>query len=354
MLNSNKSQTQSVESDGVAQQAGRDLTIHNHGLSYTEAKEVALDVFRANFVQLVGEAREAARVRAEEITERFLKKLQAENPAGLNKANDPDFQYSLYNVQREYARTADNDLGNLLVDLLVDRTKQNQRDMLQIVLNESILVAPKITDQQLAVLSVLFFFLHASMPHVGNHEQFGIQLDRFVKPFVGNLPKGEAAYQHLQFAGCGSLQSMVANSLVAIIKEKYQGLFMSGFDSSEISSCSFAYQQGQRFTTACINNSFRIQTIGLNQTDFDSYMSGAAISDSDKATLKNLFSKNVMSDQELQAKCISIRSYMSELFDAWQKSGLQRFFLTSVGIALGHANIKRMTGEFADLRVWIN
>lgn len=76
MLNSANSQTQSVEPDGVALQAGRDLTINTHGLSYTEAKEVALDVFRANFVQLVGEAREAARIRAEEITESFLRKLQ--------------------------------------------------------------------------------------------------------------------------------------------------------------------------------------------------------------------------------------------------------------------------------------
>lgn len=226
--------------------------------------------------------------------------------------------------------------------------------MLQIVLNESILVAPKITDQQLAAVSVLFFFLHTSVPHVGNHESFGVQLDRFVKPFASNLPKSEAAYQHLQFAGCGSLQSLVTNNLADIIREKYQGLFMKGFETSEISGCSFAFQQGQRLTTVCINDPAKIQTVGLNQADFDNHIANTKISESDKAILKPLFSKNVMSNQEIQTKCITTRSYMSELFDTWPRSGLQRFFLTSVGIALGHANIKRMTGEFADLRVWIN
>lgn len=354
MLNSDSSQSQLVGTDGLALQAGRDMTVINHGLSYTQAKEVALDVFRANFVQLVGEARDAARVRAEEITERFLKKLQQEYPDGLNRASDPDFQYSLFNVQREYARTADQDLGSLLVDLLVDRTKQQRRDMLQIVLNESILVAPKVTEQQLSALSVLFFFLHIIAPNSGNHELFGKELDRFIKPFVGNLPNSEAAYQHLQFAGCGSPQSLVTNNLIGIIKEKYQGLFMMGFSSSEISGCSFAFQQGQRLTTACINDPSRIQTTGLNQADFINSIAAAKISESDKTILTPLFAKNIMSDEEIQSKCIQIRGYMSELFDMWRRTGLQRFSLTSVGIALGHANIKRMTGEFADLRVWIN
>ena len=94
------------------------------GPSVAEVRALALDVFRANFLELAGQAAEAARARAEEITEKFLKELQQQHKQGLKQAQDPDFQYALYTAQREYARCGDKELGDLLVDLLVDRTKQ--------------------------------------------------------------------------------------------------------------------------------------------------------------------------------------------------------------------------------------
>lgn len=115
------------------------------GLTYAEVRQVATDVFKANFYDLAGEAKNIAEARAAQITEDFLAKLQAENPDGFAKAQDPDFQHALFTVQKEHARSGDEDLGSLLVDLLVDRSKQNQRDILQIVLNESLAIAPKLT-----------------------------------------------------------------------------------------------------------------------------------------------------------------------------------------------------------------
>src|SRR5690625_3839510 len=85
----------------------------NQGLSYSEVKEVALDVFKSNFYELSGIAKETARERAETITEEFLQKLNDENPSGFKKADDPDFQHALFTVQKEYARTGDEQLGDL-------------------------------------------------------------------------------------------------------------------------------------------------------------------------------------------------------------------------------------------------
>lgn len=66
------------------------------GITYTEARDIALDIFRSNFLQLSSDAAEVARKRAEEITENFLKKLQSENQSGVNNAQDPDFQHALF------------------------------------------------------------------------------------------------------------------------------------------------------------------------------------------------------------------------------------------------------------------
>ncbi|MER2512158.1 MAG: LPO_1073/Vpar_1526 family protein, partial [Nitrosomonas ureae] len=95
----NKDQSQEVGEGATAIQAGGNVSVTKVGLSYSEVRDVALDVFRANFYELAGAAKEIARERAEQITEEFLKKLETDNPAGLGKSEDPDFQYALFTVQ---------------------------------------------------------------------------------------------------------------------------------------------------------------------------------------------------------------------------------------------------------------
>src|ERR1043166_1935198 len=118
----NRDQDQSVTQGSSAIQAGRDITIISNGLTYTEVRDVALDVFTANFYKLAGIAKDTASARAEEITDAFLSKLQKEYPSALEKSTDPGFQYALLTVQTEYAKNGDKDLADLLVDLLVDRS----------------------------------------------------------------------------------------------------------------------------------------------------------------------------------------------------------------------------------------
>lgn len=61
-----------------------------------------------------------------------------------------------------------------------------------------------------------------------------------------------------------------------------------------------------------------------------------------------------MNNKEIQKKVIENRDYMENLFDVWNGSFMVGLHLTSVGIAIAHANIKKITGEFTDLSIWIN
>jgi len=278
-----KDQSQEVADGSTAIQAAGNVTIITSGLTYSDVRGVALDVFEANFYKLSEVAMGTAKTRAEEVIEKFISKLQKEHPKGLERANDPDFQYALYTVEREYARTGDKDLGDLLVDLLVDRSKQEQRNILQIVLNESLETAPKLTEQQLAALAVIFMFKYTERRGMGNHQVLGTFLDDAIQPFVGKLVKTDTCYQHLDFCGCGSVQ------------------------------------------------------LGH-----------------DRAKILSLYNTGTMNESEVRQKCVDIRPFMATLFDVWSASPIKQFVLTSVGIAIGHANVKRLIGPFADLSIWIN
>jgi len=62
------------------------ITIHQ-GVSLEAVRQVALDIFRANFYELAGEAKDIAQRRAEEITEDFLRKLEQENASGNTRCS---------------------------------------------------------------------------------------------------------------------------------------------------------------------------------------------------------------------------------------------------------------------------
>lgn len=329
-----------------------EIVVHQ-GLSYSDVREVALDVFRANFYELVGKANEIARARAEEITEDFLKKLQSENPEGFSKAEDPAFQRALFTIQQEYASSGDKDLGALLVDLLVDRSKHEQRDILQIVLNESLITAPKLTDDQLAALAVIFLFKYTQNLRVGNHQNLGQYFDLHVLPFAEKLSTSQSCYQHLEYSGCGSI-GLGEVMLVEVMKHTYQGLFLKGFDTAEVTQRELSFGLDPRFFIPCLNDITKFQVKATNKEALEKLMTLHLVNEQDKAKIVPLFDQALMSDEEVINKCISIRPYMEQVFSTWTSSPMKNFTLTSVGIAIGHANIKRLVGEFSNLSIWIN
>jgi hypothetical protein len=343
-------QGQHVEAQSVALQAGRDVNV---GLSYAEVKEIALDVYKSNFFQLSGIAAEVAESRAEEITDAFLAKLQRESPSGFSQARDPGFQYALYTVQKEHARSGDQDLADLLVDLLVDRTKYEPRDFIQIVLDESLSTAPKLTNAQLATLAAVFYLRYTKDLGLGSHESFGMTLDKYLAPLLGSITNSMASFQHLEFSGCGAIAETEI-TLERIFAVQYQGLFMKGCDSSAIEELSPTIVNDSRLFIPCLNDQTKLQVKAVCGDSLKGYLEQLQISEEDTVKIVNLFDSNLMSHDEIRAKCISIRPYMAAVFEFWSNSPAKNFSLTSVGMAIGHANIKRFAGEFGNLSIWIN
>lgn len=345
-------QEQTATEGSTAIQGGRDVVIYN-GISYADARQIAIDVYRGSLAELTVHARAVAQERAEQVTDEILEKLLTENAEGIGQAKEPGFQFALATVQKEYARAGDKDLADLLVDLLVDRTKHPSRDIKQIVLDESINTAPKLTAGQLATLSVIFALRSMKQDGVSSHEALGAYLDSFVQPFHAELVRSDASFQHLQFAGCGAVQ--VTNSTVeTLLGSAYHGLFVKGFEASDVEKHGLKIGQYPNLFLGCLNDASKMQVAALNVGVLKQKMASDSVSEKDAQRMTNLFNLNKMSGDEIKAKCIQIRPYMEGVIDAWNSSNMKSFVPTSVGIAIAHANIKRIRGEFADLSIWIN
>ena len=350
-----RKQQQSLEGAGTAVQTTGTVnyTVINQGLSREEARSLFLDLFRDNLLELKGMAQKTALDRGAEITEKFLSKLADEHPEGLKAAQTPDFQDALFTVQKEHAKAGDDDLADLLVDLLVDRTKQDNRNLMQIVLNESLHTAPKLTASQISLLSILFFFKNVRNRSANTIGELGQYFERHIGPIVENIAIGEANFAHLQFTACGAT-SLGQITLEEIFVRTYPGLFNRGFDEARLDVIQIAPAHRENLIITCLNDATKLQFAALNMDVLEQKLSEIAIVEPQAQLIKNLFAEGSLDHQEVRSKVLAAAPSLESLLDKWGASTLKNFNLTSVGMAIGHANIKRYAGEFAPLSIWIN
>lgn len=345
---SNKSQK---SGDNSVNLQAESLTI-NTGLSIGHVRELALEVFENNFQKLSGAAREIAEKRAQEITEQFITELAQKHPDGLKAAEDPDFQNSLFQVQKEYAKCGEKELGDILVDILVDRTKENERSLLQIILNESLSIAPKLNSIQLDILACCFNIAYTKRQNITGIENFAKYLNDAILIFTKSLGEKDTNYKHLEYVGCVSIREG-RRELMPLLKGLYTALFCKGFEVEAITEIRKTSPQINRILIQSLHSVNLFQAAGMYDEVIRQLCVNNQISVEDTNKLIELNNSQMMSDEEALAFLNSICPKFKEFKSNFESTSFKSLELSSVGIAIAHAHSRKKTGFDADLAIWI-
>lgn len=330
---------------------GQNVNVYQ-GLTYSDAKEIALDVFKSNFIHLKNEAAQIAAERAEEITENILSKLNEKAPESLKEFEKPAMQDALYTAQKEFAKSGDKDLGDLLVDIIVDRAKVPQRNMLQIVLDESLLIAPKLTVEQLDTLTLIFLLTRTKRLNLTTYKDFLDYLNSKIFPFVENTKTEHEYFSYLEYLRCGQIRLGNYGELENNYRNNYKGIFSVGFSKEE-----YIEEFGEKFPlNGFLVKSFfdnnKVQLVNLESNILNNLIK-VMISESDKIKVDAFIEKTSMTPEQIHDHLCKVDENMIKIFDIWKNSEFRQFELSQVGIAIAHANYRRRTNETMDLSKWI-
>ena len=295
---------------------------------------------------------EIAEERANTLINQFLSKLQEEFPKGIESAQDPDMQIALFNAQKDYAKNGNNELASLLVDLLIQRTKMQDEELKKIVLNESLLVAPKITNKQLNVLSLRFLISMSRNHQINNVDKFNEYLKNYIHPFCNELAKELSDYQHIEYVGCGTV-GVISNHIYDYMKGNYAGVLSTGFELEKMKDISLTPEQIQKIIIPCLRNKNKVQVSAINDEAIEQIGSELKLSDELISQLKAVQNNNLITADDFKKMLTDLHSDFEKLYRTWEQSGLGRLQLTTVGIALAHANIKKTINVDLDLGIWI-
>lgn len=342
-------QEQTSGEGGVNYQAGGDIILQ---ADLKEMREIALAVYKENALDLRGIAEDIAYARADKLTNEFLERLNEKTPQATDALSDPDMQSVLFDAQTQYARSGEDDLGEVLVDLLADRASQDSRTLRTLALNEAIHSAPKLTEQQRRAIGLVFILRYATYRGAVNAQML---YDGYLKPSVlalaSGLPDKAVDYQHIEYVGAGTL-SISEYSFCNMIRGDYGGLFTNGFDDGEIPVGWDRAQLSAYGIRPALRNPLKFQVDVAGKSGIDEL--AAANNKSEIAEqLKRLHDIDLMSDEEIVQDLELLDPTITGLVKQWDESPANKLTLTSVGIAIGHAYWRRITGHDAPLSIWL-
>jgi hypothetical protein len=340
-------QEQSSGADSVNIQAGNSAVVHV-GITAAEARQIALDVFFANFLTLRGVAEEVAGDRAERITREFLERLAASNPAGLASMRDPDMLRALYTAQEGYACSGEDDLEQALIDLLVDRAGQEERDLTTHVLNQAISTVPKLTSQQRAALAIVFFLRYSRFVGPLELDAFYRYVTGYLAPFVDSMPEKTGDYLYMQYTGVGAV-SLGSVLLEMSFYDSAFGYFANGF-AREVAALPWQdHLDDPEIFMPCLRDSSKLQIRARSTSEVAELAEKKNL-----PTLVTHAATGRMQPNEIRDDLISHVPSLAKLFNNWDSLGLSHFELTAVGIAIAHACQRRLVSDSAPLDVFLS
>lgn len=334
--------------NSVNVQVGGDASF---GISATEARQIALDVFKANFYEFSEKAAKKALERAEEITDEFVKKFYAEIPKLENKLEDPAIQNALFNTQKEYAKSGDQDLRDNLLDILVKRIESENQTLAQIVLDEAIIVIPKLTKDQINLLTLIFSTLLLNHHQVTNVIAFENFINNKVLVFLPDNALTYSFFTHLQFSGCSTLLTEAATykPITEILLNRYNGLLFKGFSELELAN-EFPNETIKvlPIIIRCLRNLTKLQFNAINVDVLKSVIESNNLIEIEQKIL-NFNAKFAMTSAEVEDYLKQLNPKYSDLKSLWENDDFKSIKLTSVGLAIAIINYNRVTNSNIDL-----
>lgn len=328
-----------------------------HGLTVADAKEISLMVFKENFPVLAAQAMDTVKKNIEAFTEEYLTRLFESSPTSLQNFSDPGLMFTVYQAQRDFAVSGDKAIGNLLIDMLVERSKMKERDVLRIVTDESLKVIPKLTDTQIDMLTVIFLVKYVVPEMVHDLDSLKKYLLDFFLPFIGSVTRDPAEYRHIAYCGCGTVgiatMAVPDWSIEEMLLARFGGILTIGSLPSEMEKKFASKPHLAKYLKPCTKNPERLQTIFVSKTELEARLDNDSADIQDVYDMLWLYDRSLMETGQVTMFVQRLSNRFINFLNTWNHSDIKLTTLTSVGIAIAAANFQRKTKFTMDICDWI-
>jgi len=354
----NGKQAQSTSDNSTAIQSGRDVH-YSSGITPGQMIEILQSI--EGLVQVyTSQSKDVMEQRLQSFRNDVIKEFSESGNGNPKAFSDPDFQGSLLDAQKAVARSGDEDLSSVLIDLVSQRSKCERRDRLSLTLNDAIAKAGSLTSEDFDLLALIFVFKNMQISNVANLQALGENLNKFFDPFVSTATEGELSLSYLESHGClrTSVGGMITfNSAYEIICERHPGVVTKGVSEEDIKSVfpessPIWNDNSDLIKPSPLDNDLLIVVPG-DAALIDACFERAGIPDRPGSSYINLVKDKRMGIDDFIKVMKPFYSRLQVLFNKYDNGGARNSNLTALGLALAHARLSKVEGFIAPINIWI-
>ncbi len=326
--------------------------IINQGLDYVQAKEIFNDLFDANFYKMQNIAKETVLERVGKFKDEFISLLEKEGVTNIDKFKDPEFQYTLFEAQKTCAKRDSSQYRELVSKALLFKIKNENNNLLDIVLSESISTIGKLLPVQLDILALCFIIGRTMNNNVNSYSMLKSYIDQCIIPFSHKLEFKDSSIRHLEYCKCGT--SLVGDKIEVIFQRNYEDIFYMPLTEEEV----VPYLNDDTLETL-ITEGLLIEDANIIRDDVKYLDNVYRVNINLRCEklikyegLVTFYKGRKLNEEQIKSCLVSTNDKMQNVIDKWNNI-LKSFTLTSVGLIIGAIHYENVVKNRLDLSIWI-
>lgn len=347
-------QDQSVSDNSTAIQSSGDVN-YSAGISPAQMVEIIESVQK--IVQVYTEqSKDIMEQRLESFRGGLLKEFSESGNGKTEAFSDPDFQAALLDAQKAVARSGDESLKDVLIYLVSQKSQYEKRDRLSLTLNDAIAKVGSIPEADLNMLTLIFLFKNVHHSGLSNLPSLAGFMSSAAVPLLSNVSKSDSAVSYLAAHGCVLAPDKIAirmNALTILLKS-YSSIIKKGATEGALRAKFDDYDvlvaMGLVINSPYGND---LKVFLHSGPNLESILVSLGIFGKYADDYNELTKDANPSVEEFKPVFALHLPVLNDLLETYDHPNIRDSRLTSIGIALAHANLAKGQFRDADLSEWI-
>ncbi|WP_155639711.1 LPO_1073/Vpar_1526 family protein [Burkholderia cepacia] len=312
-----------------------------NGISYSEARQISFDVFRAESAGLFAAAQEEIVNRAEHMFQRLWEKMRLQSKESFQQFKDPAFLDSVASAQKAHCKANDADLENILINLVAQRSEQRERSLRQIALSDAIAAADK--------LPVKYIKLLAAIARINITLNQSSSLGELLTWYAESVPDdqflycGVDAYVHMESIGVIRIDYVTPIPLEDRVHRAYPGFFLKNINDNVLDDLILADPNVGKLIVQSEVQPGRRRFGPRNSEELIRRGRALGLSNEILRSISNIYISHLGGAQSIRSECSVVNAKSVAAFNLFDKAGTAcRTRITPVGYALAYAELSRV------------
>ena len=336
-------------------QAGQ---IHIHqGMNYDEVRTLCLDLVQRELALYKQQAIDESMRRFNQLMEKFLGQLSRIEAKKRQRLQEPAIQNALNETFKEYVKSGKEELGDDLIDLMIERVEVEDHTTSQSIIDEVRQILPKLSSSTVSLISILTFSQLILTRKTDVFMDMLLKLSPVIK-HLQDIHPIDVAY--LEQIGCGQSLSFVGfgKNFEQRMLSSYNLLFYHPISIDRFNEimAKYGYNQGDKLYVSLALKS--LMDVKDNQLyfKFNSYRDDLMVGEKKleiSQALSNLLKEmRAYDEKETRQFFLNINPNWAMAFDKFNRGDVKNFALSPVGSYIGTRKLSKIFSEVIPLSVF--